>query len=97
MVLFGVVYDEKGISIQGYYPIFNPSCPHQPDGWGASSTMVTDRAHNAMERAPYNRNTALSILYRAQGHCRFVYEQLSQWEGLGRACEILEQTGQFHK
>jgi len=92
MVLFGVVHDEKGIIIQSYYPIFN-----KPDGWGACSTRVTDDYYDTMQLAPYNRNAALNALYRVQGHCRFVYEQLSRWEGLRRACERLEQTGQLHK
>jgi hypothetical protein len=97
MVLFGVVYDEKGIYIQSFYPIFTPSSPYQAEGWGASSTMVTGRYHDSMQSPPYNRNTTLSVLYRLQGHCRFVYEQLSRWDGLGRACERLELSGQFHK
>jgi hypothetical protein len=98
MVLFGVVYDEKGIFIQSFYPIFTPSSPYQAEGWGANSTRVTNHYfyHKSMQGPPYGRNPTLNVLNRIQGHCRLVYEQLSRWEGLGRACERLEaEPGQF--
>jgi hypothetical protein len=91
MVLFGVVYDEKGFSIQSFYPAFTPSSPCcQTQGWGASSTTVTDFYQDIMQRPPDERSPPLSILYRVQGHCRFVYEQLSKWEGLERTCRRLQ-------
>lgn len=93
MVLFGVLFDKEGVLIQSFYPVFNPHS-HQSRsvdiGWGANSTTVTDYYNDTMRRPPYDRNRTLGIFYRIQGHCGFVFEQLSRWDGLQRAFERLE-------
>jgi hypothetical protein len=86
MVLFGIIYDEDGISVQSYFPSFKlpPPTGQQQSvdiGWTANAWTVTTAECDTMRRAPNRRGAMVSLLVRLQGHCRYVLEQLRQWDG----------------
>jgi hypothetical protein len=86
MVLFGIIYDEDGISVQSYFPSFKLP-PHTDQGqavdigWTANAWTVTTAECDTMRRAPNFRGAMTNLLVRLQGHCRYVLEQLRQWDG----------------
>jgi hypothetical protein len=90
MVLFGATYDEHGISIQSFFPAFNyPESTTSQDmatGWAANSWNISKRFAEHLRLPPYKRNGMLASLFRIQGHCRYVLEQLKHWDGYERAC-----------
>ena len=86
MVLFGIIYDDEGIYIQSFYPAFNsPTLEGTELGWKANSWNVSRSFTLHIRHPPYNRNGLFASLYRIQGHCKYVLEQLRQWDGYERA------------
>lgn len=90
LVLFGVIYDEKGISIRAYYPIIRVddsassggSACCKEDNWSVRSRNVSmEYLRQDMLQSPDFRSNMFGPLYRIQGHCRYVLEQLKQWKG----------------
>lgn len=91
MVLFGLIYDEKGIRLQAHYPSVNrEATTSQPVyGWGATALsdgepfeFYTLHSGNSPFRKPY----LMAMLNRLQGHCRHVFEKLKSWDGFRQAC-----------
>lgn len=95
MVLFGIVYDENGFSVQSYFPSFQlplegSSHLHQDVGWTANAWSVTNEECETMRRAPNQRGTMIGILMRLQSHCRHVLEQLEKWDGYERVTSKMQ-------
>jgi hypothetical protein len=92
MVLFGVIYDEHGISIHAHYPeiLHFPKDSSDPDArrWGARSyplvSSPVDFSGWPITKRPY----ILGTLYRIQGHCKHVLERLKCWQGYQQACSL---------
>jgi hypothetical protein len=87
MVLFGVIYDEHGLSIHAHYPevVDNSSDPTRRV-WGAHSNHIGNGLEDFQGWDITTRPSILGTLYRIQGHCRHVMERLKAWKGYRQAC-----------
>jgi hypothetical protein len=90
MVLFGVVYDERGISIHAHHPEIVDR-PHYQSGstervWGARSRQLGKPYEEFWEWSLGRRPKMLATLCRIQGHCRYVLDRLKSWQGYRQAC-----------
>jgi hypothetical protein len=78
MVLFGVIYDEHGITIRAHYPETKTSTkgPLDPDThvWGACSYKMGLSFKDFSAWPMTQRAYILGTLYRIQGHCKHVLE-----------------------
>jgi hypothetical protein len=90
MVLFGVTYDERGLSIHAHYPevVDLPDNGSDPTRrvWGAHSDRLGKGLEDFWGWDITTRPYILGTLYRIQGHCRHVLERLKSWRGYQQAC-----------
>ena len=88
MVLFGIIYNEHGLSIHAHYPdvvnLSDNSSNSIRHVWGARSYQLGNPLDHFWDRN--SRPYILGTLYRIQGHCRHVLEQLKSWRGYRQAC-----------
>lgn len=98
LVLFAVIYDERGILIRAYHPTLrtinsassdHPACCIEANWTVCSRNVSMDFLHEDMLPPPDYRGNLFGPLYRIQGHCRYVIEQLKQWKGLESALKRL--------
>ena len=90
MVLFGVVYDERGLNIHAHYPEIVDR-PHYQSGstkrvWGTRSRQLGKPSEEFWEWDLGSRPKMLATLCRIQGHCRNVLDRLKSWQGYRQAC-----------
>jgi hypothetical protein len=90
MVLFGVIYDECGLSIHAHYPEVVDFSENISDParrvWGARSYHLGDALESSLGWDITTWPYILGILYRIQGHFRHVMEHLKAWRGYQQAC-----------
>lgn len=89
MCLFGVIYDEKGISIEAFTPAYQEPRDVSSNGeigWRAETSSFSRKFRHHMGLPPHDWSGMIASLYRIQSHCSHVLEQLRSWDGYERIC-----------
>jgi hypothetical protein len=93
MILFGVIYDESGLSIRAHYPCFNSpriaSKSTRSHGWGSTSRSMGNNFIWLVHEEPHTRGSLFATLNQIQGHCLYVMEKLQTWNGFEAAVSRL--------
>ncbi|CCA75853.1 hypothetical protein PIIN_09848 [Serendipita indica DSM 11827] len=89
MVLFGVAYNEDGITIFEHYPVYRTGRGNNvKPGWGSRSSEISTQFRSLFDQSDEGRGQSLALLLRIGSHCRQILSHLEQWDGYSR---ILEQ------
>jgi hypothetical protein len=84
MVLYGVLYNEEGFSIQEFYPVahfdaHDLSSTHSTFSWKAAS-ISTAVFMDFFSTPPYYRATAIAALLRIRSHAGGILRKLKEWD-----------------
>jgi hypothetical protein len=84
MVLYGILYNEEGFSIQEFYPVAHfdshaVSSTHSTFSWKAAS-ISTANFMECFSSPPYYRATAIAALLRIRSHAGGILQKLKEWD-----------------
>ncbi|PVF91634.1 hypothetical protein CPB86DRAFT_878406 [Serendipita vermifera] len=85
MILFGVIYNERGFIVQGYHPTVNfrgdiPSPGNYSFKWAACSREIAD-FDRSFQFGPASRSRSLAAILRIHSHTRYIMKKLKNWSG----------------